>query len=76
MGASGHLTFLVVVRSEVDRLHRHYPNSHFHSCRVHDRDLPCLDGSESLAFSGYTTEKKKRMLIRHELSARREPEVP
>jgi hypothetical protein len=59
MGASEHLTFLVVVRSEVDRQHRHYPDSHSHSCQVHDRDhLPCLDVSEPLAFSGYTTEKK------------------
>ena len=59
MGASGHLTFLVAVRSEVDRQHRRYPDSHSHSCRVHDRDhLPCLDVSESMAFSGYTTERK------------------
>ena len=57
MGGSGRLTSLVVVRSELDRRHHRYPNSH--SCRVHDRDhLPCLDVSESMAFSGYTTEKK------------------
>lgn len=59
MGGSGRLTSLAVVRSELDRRHHHYPNSH--SCRVHDWDhLPCLAVSESMAFSGYTTEKKKK----------------
>jgi hypothetical protein len=58
MGGSGRLTSLAVVRSELDRRHHRYPNSH--SCRVHDWDhLLYLAVSESMAFSGYTTEKKR-----------------